>query len=87
MIGKTRLIKKILFIKNFYKTKYNLKKLKLQLNQSHLLKIAITIFLLFLFCLTFFLYSSVYGFSPNLKTEFLSKEIQNYIYYCLFFYF
>ena len=31
-------------------------------------------------CLTF-LYSDVYGFSPKLKTEFLSKEIQNYIYY------
>jgi len=31
-------------------------------------------------CLTF-LYSDVYGFSPQLKTEFLSKEIQNYIYY------
>jgi hypothetical protein len=30
-------------------------------------------------CLTF-LYS-IYGFSPKLKTEFLSKEIQNYIYY------
>jgi hypothetical protein len=28
-----------------------------------------------------FLYSDVYGFSPKLKTEFLSKEIQNYIYY------
>ena len=28
-----------------------------------------------------FLYSDVYGFSPQLKTEFLSKEIQNYIYY------
>ena len=33
-----------------------------------------------LFGLTF-LYSDVYGFSPQLKTEFLSKEIQNYIYY------
>jgi hypothetical protein len=45
------------------------------------LKIAITIFLLLFFlCLTF-LYSTVYGFSPKLKTEFLSKEIQNYIYY------
>ncbi len=31
-------------------------------------------------CLTF-LYSDVYGFSPQMKTEFLSKEIQNYIYY------
>ena len=27
------------------------------------------------------LFSGVYGFSPQLKTEFLSKEIQNYIYY------
>ena len=33
-------------------------------------------------CLTF-LYSAIYGFSPKLKTEFLSKEIQNYIYYGL----
>ncbi|MDW3627058.1 MAG: hypothetical protein QOK72_10475, partial [Nitrososphaeraceae archaeon] len=33
-------------------------------------------------CLTF-LYSDVYGLSPQLKTEFLSKEIQNYIYYGL----
>jgi hypothetical protein len=31
-------------------------------------------------CLTF-LYSAIYGFSPKLKTEFLSKEIQNFIYY------
>ena len=31
-------------------------------------------------CLTF-LYSEVYGLSPKLKTEFLSKEIQNFIYY------
>lgn len=31
-------------------------------------------------CITF-LFSDVYGFSPKLKTEFLSKEIQNYIYY------
>jgi hypothetical protein len=30
-------------------------------------------------CITF-LYS-IYGFSPKLKTEFLSKEVQNYIYY------
>ncbi|HEX2406659.1 MAG TPA: hypothetical protein VHJ38_05555 [Nitrososphaeraceae archaeon] len=48
------------------------------------MKIAITasifFFLLsFMVCLTF-LYS-IYGFSPKLKTEFLSKEIQNYIYY------
>ena len=44
------------------------------------MKIAITIFLLFFIYLTF-LFSYVYGFSPPLKTEFLSKEIQNYIYY------
>ena len=37
-------------------------------------------FLSFTVYLTF-LYSDVYGFSPKLKTEFLSKEIQNYIYY------
>ncbi|HEY9485876.1 MAG TPA: hypothetical protein VIQ04_04470, partial [Nitrososphaeraceae archaeon] len=42
--------------------------------------IAIFFFLSFMVCLTF-LYSDVYGFSPQLKTEFLSKEIQNYIYY------
>ena len=41
---------------------------------------AIFFFLSFTVCLTF-LYSNVYGFSPKLKTEFLSKEIQNYIYY------
>jgi histone H3/H4 len=34
----------------------------------------------FIVCFTF-LFSIVYGFSPKLKTEFLSKEIQNYIYY------
>ena len=47
------------------------------------MKIAITaifFFLSFTVYLTF-LYSDVYGFSPQLKTEFLSKEIQNYIYY------
>ena len=47
------------------------------------MKIAITaifFFLSFILCLTF-LYSYVYGFSPKLKTEFLSKEIQNYIYF------
>ena len=47
------------------------------------MKIAITaifFFLSFMVCLTF-LYSDVYGFSPKLKTELLSKEIQNYIYY------
>ena len=42
--------------------------------------IAIFFFLSFTVYLTF-LYSDVYGFSPQLKTEFLSKEIQNYIYY------
>ena len=42
--------------------------------------LAIFFFLSFMVCLTF-LYSDVYGFSPKLKTEFLSKEIQNYIYY------
>ena len=40
---------------------------------------AIFFFLSFMVCLTF-LYS-IYGFSPKLKTEFLNKEIQNYIYY------
>ena len=40
---------------------------------------AIFFFLSFMVCLT----SSytIYGFSPKLKTEFLSKEVQNYIYY------
>ena len=42
--------------------------------------LVIFFFLSFMVCLTF-LYSDVYGFSPKLKTEFLSKEIQNYIYY------
>ena len=42
--------------------------------------IAAILFLSFIVYLTF-LYSDVYGFSPKLKTEFLSKEIQNYIYY------
>ncbi|HEU4483328.1 MAG TPA: hypothetical protein VFR65_09770 [Nitrososphaeraceae archaeon] len=41
---------------------------------------AVFFFLSFIVCITF-LYSDVYGFSPQLKTEFLSKEIQNYIYY------
>jgi hypothetical protein len=42
---------------------------------------AIFFFLLsFMVCITF-LYSSIYAFSPQLKTEFLSKEIQNYFYY------
>ena len=44
--------------------------------------IAIFFFLSFMVCLTF-LYS-IYGFSPKLKTEFLSKEVQNYIYYGLY---
>jgi hypothetical protein len=49
------------------------------------LKIAITASIFFfllsvMVCLTF-LYFDVYGFSPKLKTEFLTKEIQNYIYY------
>ncbi|MGH9981689.1 MAG: hypothetical protein ACRD6U_09070 [Nitrososphaeraceae archaeon] len=42
--------------------------------------IAAILFLSFIVYLTF-LYSDVYGFSPKLKTEFLSKEVQNYIYY------
>ncbi len=47
------------------------------------ISIAVTFFCLsFMVCLTF-LYSDVYGFSPKLKTEFLSKEIQNFIYYGL----
>jgi hypothetical protein len=40
---------------------------------------AIFFFLSFIVCFTFL--SSIYGFSPKLKTEFLSKEIQNFIYY------
>jgi hypothetical protein len=45
------------------------------------ISIAVTFFCLsFMVCLTF-LYSDVYGFSPKLKTEFLSKEIQSFIYY------
>ena len=63
------------------KSNRNMKKLKLQLIQSHLLKISLSIFLLLFFLYLTFLYSDVYGFSPKLKTEFLSKEIQNYIYY------
>jgi hypothetical protein len=48
-----------------------------------MLKIAITaiLFLSFLLLCLNFLYSDVYGISPLLKTEFLSKEVQNYIYY------
>ena len=42
--------------------------------------IAALLFLSFIVYLTF-LFSDVYGVSPKLKTEFLSKEIQNYIYY------
>ena len=42
--------------------------------------IAAILFLSFIVYLTF-LFSDVYGFSPKLKTEFLSKEVQNYIYY------
>jgi len=48
------------------------------------LKIAIAgifFFLYFILLGLTFLYSDVYGFSPKLKTEFLSKELQNYIYY------
>jgi len=48
------------------------------------LKIAIAgifFFLSFILLGLTFLYSDVYGFSPKLKTEFLSKELQNYIYY------
>jgi hypothetical protein len=42
--------------------------------------IAAILFLSFIVYLIF-LFSDVYGFSPKLKTEFLSKEVQNYIYY------
>ena len=48
------------------------------------MKIAIAgifFFLYFILLGLTFLYSDVYGFSPKLKTEFLSKELQNYIYY------
>jgi hypothetical protein len=44
--------------------------------------IAAILFLSFIVYLIF-LFSDVYGFSPKLKTEFLSKEVQNYIYYGL----
>ena len=44
--------------------------------------IAAILFLSFIVYLIF-LSSDVYGFSPKLKTEFLSKEVQNYIYYGL----
>ena len=43
--------------------------------------IAAAIFSFILLGLTFLYSTTVYGFSPQLKTEFLSKEIQNYIYY------
>ncbi len=46
--------------------------------------IAAAIFFFFSFILlglTFLYSTTVYGVSPQLKTEFLSKEIQNYIYY------
>jgi hypothetical protein len=43
--------------------------------------IAIFFFLSFILLGLTFLFSDVYGFSPKLKTEFLSKEVQNYIYY------
>ena len=53
----------------------------MQLFQSHLLKIALSIFLLLFFlCLTF-LYSTAYGLSPIFNPELLDNEIQNYIYY------
>ena len=42
--------------------------------------IAAILFLSFIVYLIF-LFSDVYGLSPKLKTEFLSKEVQNYIYY------
>ena len=48
------------------------------------MKIAITaifFFLSFIVYLTFLYSVTIYGFSPQLKPEFLSKEIQNYIYY------
>ena len=61
----------------------NYKKFLCDVFESSILKTAILViffFLSFMVCLTF-LYSDVYGFSPQLKTEFLNKEIQNYIYY------
>ena len=61
-----------------------MKKLKLEMFESSLLNIAIAAIFLFLSFILLgltFLYSDVYGFSPKLKTEFLSKELQNYIYY------
>jgi hypothetical protein len=61
----------------------NYKKFLLKVFESSILKTVILViffFLSFMICLIF-LYPDVYGFSPQLKTEFLSKEIQNYIYY------
>ena len=61
-----------------------MKKLKLEMFESSLLNIAIAAIFLFLSFILLgltFLYSDVYGFSPKLKTEFLTKEIQNFIYY------
>ncbi len=53
----------------------------MQLFESHLLKIPLSIFLLLFFlCLTF-LYSTAYGLSPIFNPELLDNEIQNYIYY------
>jgi hypothetical protein len=51
--------------------------------ESSLLKTAIAALLFFLSFIVYltFLYSDVYAVSPKLKTEYLSKEIQNYIYY------
>ena len=61
-----------------------MKKLKLEMFKSSLLNIsvaAIFLFLSFIILGLTFLYSDIYGFSPKLKTEFLTKEIQNFIYY------
>ncbi len=59
-----------------------MKKLKRNRFECSLLKTVITaiLFISFIVYLTF-LFSDVYGFSPKLKTEFLNKEVQNYIYY------
>ena len=45
------------------------------------ISIAVTFFCLSFMVYLTFLYSAIYGFSPKLKTEFLSKEIQSFIYY------
>ena len=61
-----------------------MKKLKLEMFKSSLLNVsiaAIFLFLSFILLGLTFLYSDIYGFSPKLKTEFLTKEIQNFIYY------